>query len=325
MDAGAQRFIAAVATAYPDAETGLIGTKVAWADGGPDPLDLVGYAFLDDPVPHWHVVGYGLSAPDPGDDPGRGWSFELSTRVRRDPDEDQLLPWVFNWLQNQARYVAESGNTLAPGDQMPANEPIREDSGSDLVAMLYRVDPVLDPLVDPQIVQVIGVTEDELRAKRTWQFQPLIALLERELGAELIVDLERRSVLADPSVAAEVAEGARRDGSSTASLLVERLEVRTDPPTLGIDTHLARDLGLLVASRLGHGRDLTVTGSSGTVMHIAPADRVGLVATGGGHWRLDLTPAAASWLDSRLSASPGVWSPPELAPLVVDVAPVDVD
>jgi len=288
---------------------------VRWDEGGPDPLDGLAFFPLDDPVPHWHAVGYGLS---------REHGHELSTRVARDPGELEPPGWVFSWLQNLARYVADTGNALRPGDQMPANGPIREDHDTTLTAMLFRRDPVLDPLVEPDVVQVVGVTDDELRAKRAWQFEAMMALLERELGPELVVDLDRPSVLAQPEVAAEAREGARRDGSSTTRIACERVEVRLDPPSLAVDALVAQDLGLLLAARLAHGRRLDLSDDDGNIVHLFPGDEVALEEADAGHVRIDLPPAALRWLDGELEPRAGTYAPPELAPLTLEVRAIDI-
>ena len=318
MDGGAQRFLDAVREAHPGAELGLVGTKVAWADGGPDPLDLIGYAILDAPSPHWHAVGYGLSPA--------GHGFELSVRVRRAGDEDELPAWVFNWLQNQARYVMESGNALRPGDQMPANGPIRADADTALTAMLYRRDPVLGPLANRalgiDVVQVVAVTDDELRAKRAWQFEAVVDLLERHLGPDLVVDLDRPSVTGDPAVAEEVAAGARRDGSSTTRIIAERVDVDPKRNRLTVDDVVARDLGLMVAARLGHGRQLAVHDGEGRVVHLVSADANGMARSSTGHWVFELSPDAVRWLDAALEPLPGVYTSPALQPLEIAVRAV---
>jgi hypothetical protein len=318
VDPAAPEFLAAVRRAYPDVEPLVMTTKVEWADGGPDPLDGLAFFPVETPVPHWHAVGYGLSAPGER----RAHDFELSVRVARDADEDEPPGWVFSWLQNQAEYVVTSGRPLRPGDQMDANSPIRDGSDTELTAMLYRADPVFDPCVEADVVQVVAITRDELRAKRAWQSEALLELLERSLGPELIVDLSRASVLADPAVARAAEEGARRDGSSTASIAVERLAVR--PPRVAIDALTAEDLGLMVAARLGHGRDLELRDAADRVVHLVAGDEVLLEETGGGHWKLTLPPAAVGWLDASLPARAGVYAPPELAPVELEVEAIDV-
>ncbi len=316
MDPEADRLLDALEAAHPDAPVSLVTTKVAWDEGGPDPLDVIGYVQLDEPFPHFHAVGYGLSRA--------GHGFELSTRVRRERAEEQLPNWVFGWLQNQARYVMESGQALRPGDQKPANGPIRRGADTALTAMLYRVDPVLDPLAEPEIVQVVAVTDGELRAKRTWQFEAIVDPLERHLGPELIADLDRPSLLDDPAVAAEVAEGARRDGSSTGRIMAWGVEVDPDRPRVTVDAVVAQDLGLMVAARLGHGRELDIHDADGAVLHLVPADRVALEPSGEGHWGVELTPDAVRWLDAHLVPRAGVYTSAALAPLEIEVRAVDI-
>lgn len=330
MDDSAEAYFDRLLGAYEGAEPVYVVTKRTWAQDGPDPLDVVAFFPVERPTPHWHAAGYGLSADGTGDDPGRGWDFELSARVARAPDEELPPDWIFSWLQNLAAYVAETGRALAPGDQMQANGPLREDSPTELQAMLFRRDAALDPLVDPAVVQVLGVTMDELAAKRCWRAEPMIALLERRLGAELVVDLDRSSVLADPAVAREAAEGALRDGSSTTTLAVEHVALeggRRLPrrgPSVTIDALVAEDFGLLVAARLDHGQQLDVEASDGTVLHIRPGGRVSLAQVQGAHWKLELPPAATRWLREELGPRAGTYRPPPLSPLTLEVRAIDV-
>ena len=316
--------------AHEGSEPVYIGTKRTWAQDGPDPLDVVAFFPVEEPTPHWHAAGYGLSADGAEDDPGRGWDFELSARVARAPDEELPPDWIFGWLQNLAAYVAETGRALSPGDQMPANGPIRKDSPTELQAMLFRLDAALDPLVEPTVVQVIGVTMDELAAKRCWQAAPMIELLERELGAELVIDLDRSSVLADPAVAREAAEGALRDGSSTSTLAIERVGLdrgRRLPrrgPSVSIDALVAEDFGLMVAARLDHGEQLDLEAEDGTVLHVKPGDRVSLAPVEGTHWKLELPPAATRWLREELGPRAGRYRPAPLWPLTLEVRQIDV-
>jgi hypothetical protein len=46
---------------YPGAEPRHYGTLHRFSLGGPDPLDGVSYYPRAEPVPHWHIVGYGMS------------------------------------------------------------------------------------------------------------------------------------------------------------------------------------------------------------------------------------------------------------------------
>ena len=317
-------------SAHEGSEPVYVGTQQTWEQDGPDPLDVIAFFPVEEPTPHWHAAGYGLSAEGAEDDPGRGWDFELSARVARAPDEELPPDWIFSWLQNLAAYVAETGRPLSPGDQMQANGPLREDSPTELQAMLFREDPALDPLVEPTVVQVIGVTMDELAAKRCWRAAPMLELLEGRLGAELIVDLERPSVLGDPAVAREAADGALRDGSSTTTLAIERLELdrgRRIPrrgPSVSIDAIVAEDLGLMVAARLDHGEQLDLEAKDGTVLHVKPGEQVSLAQVEGSHWRLELPPTATQWLREELGPRAGTYRPASLWPLALEVRPIDV-
>lgn len=50
----------ALAAAYPGQTPFLYGAAIAFADGGPDPLDAVSI-YWNARGPHWHYVGHGLA------------------------------------------------------------------------------------------------------------------------------------------------------------------------------------------------------------------------------------------------------------------------
>src|SRR5699024_1076595 len=103
-----------------------------WSLGGEHPLDGVSIYRVAGTVPHWHVVGYGMSdlysteTASPGAE--SGWGVEFTMRLA-DPAaaEDASAPptWPISLLQNIARYVVTSGNAIRPGHHVDANGPIQ--------------------------------------------------------------------------------------------------------------------------------------------------------------------------------------------------------
>jgi len=320
-----EAFDEAVRAAYPGVTPLYMGRKRYWADGGPDPLDLIVIFPVDEPVPHWHLVSLGLTKDGPADDAGRGRDFELSMRAVRSPGEDEPPNWTLNRLQGIGQYVAESGSAVRAGQQMDDGRPIPDTSDGALEAWLFTVDATFDPLLPFDVVQVTAMTRDELQASRAWQADAWRPFMEEALGPELIIDPDRTSILDDPARAQQVADGIARDGSSTNALLTERLEVRPNrrfpprPPRVTLHDTTAERLGWAVAGRLPHGHTLTIHDYAGTHVHLVPGDAVALNPSGGGHWELVLDSAAVRWLIDDLSTEPGLRRPDELAPLELDV------
>jgi hypothetical protein len=117
----------ALAPIYGDAEPRFhYGTVIKWMLGGPDPLDGVSIYRVEQPVPHWHFVSYGLTelyAKESDDPEVSGWGFELTFRLVRGGEETPPA-WAMNLLQNLARYVFCSGNPFDEHHHLSANGPI---------------------------------------------------------------------------------------------------------------------------------------------------------------------------------------------------------
>jgi len=67
---------ARLAELYPDLEPKHYGTLHRFTLGGPDPLDGVSFYPRAAPMPHWHIVGYGMSelyAKETEDAEHSGW------------------------------------------------------------------------------------------------------------------------------------------------------------------------------------------------------------------------------------------------------------
>ncbi|MCU4184886.1 suppressor of fused domain protein [Acidiferrimicrobium sp. IK] len=277
---------------------------------GDPPLEEVTAHRVGDPD-HWHLVTYGLSElhrPDPADvvaqappgDPDAalsGWGFELTLRLAGS-DEEPL--WAVDLLTNLAAYVWAGGHPFAAGHHLDLRGPIRLDSESALTAAVVVTDPTLGvmdgPLGTVELLQVVGLTADELELCRSWSTDAVVDLLARD-NPLLVTDIARRSVLADPGIAGEVAARARADGSELTELRVATLA-----------WHRAR-----------FGRRAVVEMGSGTAAALGPALRRELVAPG----------AAFSVVGDEMTVRFVVADTPgwhgEGPLLVVDVPPEEVD
>jgi hypothetical protein len=259
---------ARLAELYPGLEPKHFGTLHRFALGGPDPLDGMSFYPRDEPVPHWHIVGYGMSelyAKETSDPEESGWGFELTFRVARHAEDDEPPIWAANLLQNLARYVFSSGNWFSPGDHMNANGPIRQNYRTEVTALAFVEDPELGTIATPhgrmQFLQVVGLTAAEYAAARQWDTRGVLGLLA-DRQPLLVTDLDRPSVTDDPAVRAAIEAGRARDGSSTGLLMVAGFgwTAEQDAIRLRFKNVTAATVAQAVRDRLSHGRPLVVEG-----------------------------------------------------------------
>ncbi|ELU09419.1 hypothetical protein CAPTEDRAFT_156783 [Capitella teleta] len=203
--------------------------------GGPDPLDYIsmyanpGDAERDIP-PHWHYVSFGLSDLH-GD--GRvhectgpqaisGFGFELTFRLKREPEETAPPTWPAALMQALARYVFQSENTLCVGDHVPWHSPL-DGSESRIQHMLMTEDPQLRCINSPfgtvTFVQIVGVCAEELKAAQHWNgsgVSQLMSAVNIAGGVWLITDMRRGETIFDlnPQLQEEVDQGIEIEGSN---------------------------------------------------------------------------------------------------------------
>jgi hypothetical protein len=159
---------------------------------------------------------------------------------------------------------------------------------------------------------------------KAWDTNRFIALLA-ERSPKLITDVQRSSFLSEVEFARRVAEGTARDGSSTAILFVDRLEIGAGADqrhVLKIGAHPAETLVPVLASRLSHGHALEVRGP-GVSVTFEPADD-NAVTVEGQEARIRATPAAASELARALRPERGRRELRELPRLVVEIVPTEI-
>jgi suppressor of fused len=214
---------------YPDQKPKHYGTVLKWRLGGTEPLDGFSIWKRVGPVPHWHFVTYGLTElyRKEFDDPDvSGYGFELTFRVACDPDDDEPPAFAFNFLQNLARYVFETGNTFDSGHWMPANGPIALGTETAICSMGFVFDPELPAIDTPNgrmaFLQVVGLTDDEEWALKRWNSRALLDVLLPHMPL-WVTDLGRTSLLERADVRTQIEEGSRRDGSSTGGLFTDVL------------------------------------------------------------------------------------------------------
>ncbi len=314
----------ALAPIYGDQEPKHYGTILKFALGGPDPLDGVSIYEHPGPPAHWHYVSYGMSElyEKQSDDPERsGWGVELTFRLDRDGSPEAPV-WPISLMQNLARYVYESGNVLLPNHHMNANGPIAQESATALEAVLCAADSELGEIATPNgrvtFVQLIGITLDELASIKAWSSSGWLALWQ-EANPLLVTDLDRASLLSDPSFAAEVERRTEAEGSMLSGLNVDVLdwEDSADGVELTLGALSIDAVVTLLRQRVSHGLDGWVQGPGASVVfHAGTAwSRTTQEQT----LSLSVTPDMAITLAATLAPRVGRYAIPEAPGLVVRV------
>lgn len=203
--------------------------------GGPDPLDFISmYANQGCPekeiAPHWHYVSFGLSDlyGDGRVHPVRreasqmsGFGFELTFRLKREPDEPSPPTWPAAVMQSLAKYVFTSGNNLCPGDHVSWHCSL-DNSDSRIQHMLMTEDPQLGTIMTPHgsvtFIQIVGVAFEELQAAQQWNGAALIDIMKgvKAAGGEwLVTDMRRGETIfeIDPENRDAVEDGIAVSGS----------------------------------------------------------------------------------------------------------------
>ena len=292
---------------YPGVEPQHFGTLIKFALGGPDPLDGISVYARDEPVPHWHLVSYGMSElyGKENDNPEEsGWGFEFTMRVAREAADLEAPMWALNLLQNLARYVFSSGNWIAPGDHMDAGGPICGDHPTDLVALAFAADPELGVIGTPhgrvQFLQVVGLTAAEYEAARQWRTTGVLDLLAARLPL-LVTDLDRASITDDPGVRAAIEAGREQDGSATGLLMVAGFGWTADGGSYRLSFAAATTRGVAdgIRDRLPHGSDLILVGTD-TRTVLKNADTFAVERKGENELEIRLPAAAVTALQAAL-------------------------
>jgi suppressor of fused-like protein len=301
------------------------GTILQWRLGGPDPLDGVSAYDHAGPPRHWHYVSYGLSElfeKESADPEVSGWGLELTFRVAHAAASETDPPiWAMSFLQKLARYIFESRNPLWPGHHINAYGPIAAGMETLIRAAVFVEDPELHAIDTPngsvRFVQVVGVTLDEYDMVRRWNTDSMIELLAR--GNPLhVTDLDRVSILADPSIAMEAEAGRRAEGSSMSGVYVDRLQWddSADGLRVTIGAAAVEDVLIMLDGRLPFGREGFLEGE-GHRIDLVPGTSVGWHRQDDG-LALVLTPDAVASMAS-LPVATGRYTWPQVPGLTLDV------
>lgn len=159
--------------------------------GGPDPIDgISAYESHAGGISHLHFCTYGYSELYYNEEAvGKdfsGFGFEMTFRLASPLPPIEQPAWVWNLLQNLARYVFNSGKWFEEYHWIPANGPIRLEYETDIVGLAFAYDPELAPIESPhgrvEFIQAFGITRGELAS-----------LMAKSRSCEQIIEEQRRS------------------------------------------------------------------------------------------------------------------------------------
>jgi hypothetical protein len=186
---------------YGDQEPKHWGTIIKFMMGGPDPIDgISAYECRDGGVPHLHFCTYGYSSLYYDEESVGGefsqWGFEMTFRLASPLPPTEDPNWVLNLLNNLARYVFKSQKWFEPNHWLQANGPIRIDYPTDIVGLVFLLDPTLAPIDTPHgrvdFLQAFGITSSELeRIKSKTVTVEEVIEANRQNNPLLITDLDR--------------------------------------------------------------------------------------------------------------------------------------
>ncbi|QCX02406.1 suppressor of fused domain protein [Aggregatimonas sangjinii] len=199
------RIDAALEKVYPELEPRHYGPLcgIHYAVGGSDPIDGVSIYDNENQEFHRHIISYGMSElyydPEKAGGEFSAWGFEFTFRIKPfEGDENDPL-WAVQIMNNLARYVFKSGRWFEENQFIPANGPIRLDTDTDIVGLVFTLDPELGKIMTPHgevtFIQMVGITSKELEKLQESPSQEAVKALLDEMRTEnplLITDLTRR-------------------------------------------------------------------------------------------------------------------------------------
>jgi hypothetical protein len=172
--------------------------------GGRDPLDGISiYSTNEGGSKHLHFVTYGFSnlyydEAAVGGEFSR-FGFELTFRLLPPKGDSDRPPWVYNLLQNIARYVFKSGRWFEEFHFMPAGGPIKLDTETDITAIAFVTDPQLGKIDtahgEVRFLQLFGITTQEFERMKAETLTPEQLFADEAAQNPLfITDLARKTV-----------------------------------------------------------------------------------------------------------------------------------
>lgn len=315
---------------YGNQEPKHYGTVLSYQLGGPDPLQGISAYKRLTPIPHWHYITYGFSELYDKESENKavsGFGFELTLRLKTEPDSAEPPIWVLNFLQNLARYVFKSGRVFEQGHYMNANGPIAIGVNTCIRSVAFAEDPELAAMETPnghlEFLQVVGITEDEELAIKQWQTLKALEVFRSHLPL-LVTDLDRESLLTKADVKQSLQNGAADDGSNTGTLFIDQLswvEDYSSPRRNLIQITMGAlqvvELVSILPYRIPYQRPLHMVGQK-CQLAIMPSEANGY-RTDGDNLILNLSPRSATELGTVLVPQEGLYEFPSFPELRIQV------
>jgi len=186
---------------YPNQEPKHYAPAISYMLGGESPLDGISIYESKNQEDHFHFITYGFSELYYNEEKVNGdfskWGFELTFRLKPFEADNGNPSWAVALLQNIAKYVFDSGNWFEEFHYMPANGPIRLDTETAIVALLFVNDPEIEKKQTPHgevsFLQIVGITETEYEQlkEKPETVEELVNKL-KENNPLLITDLNRK-------------------------------------------------------------------------------------------------------------------------------------
>jgi hypothetical protein len=316
---------AALKERYGDAERLEWTPPVPYRPMGPMPMgqfvtNLIAVYPRTEPVPHWHFIGYAMTAPYEE----RGYEFTL--RVPRRPEDGDAPPaWAMPHLEGLASYVSRSGNDFAAGHFIEYQNPMDPARpGSAIRAGGFALDPELGEL-DTEIgrisfLQFVGITADELHAAQAWHVQGLLGALQPHLPL-LVTDLDRTSLAGVPDVVRAVEEGSRRDGSGTGHLFLHQLDAEAgDGVRVRLGAQHVPQFTRVLPGRIPHGNPLILRAGHRPPVVFLPGPEFSYNDTDQA-LEIFLPAGACQELAAAVTTTPGDYRVPSLPGLTITIEP----
>lgn len=149
--------------------------------GGDEPLDGISIFAREAPVPHWHLITYGMS-----DLYEKGDGFEFTLRAARKPDALQPPAWAVMLLQQLAIYVRATGTVFEPGQTLKPAELTLGDNPTKLTALVFTVDPELGMRGDLIFLQIAAITDAEYEAAKHGNGSAVLDMIEAKVPLHVI-------------------------------------------------------------------------------------------------------------------------------------------
>ncbi|MEV0270198.1 suppressor of fused domain protein [Hamadaea sp. NPDC050747] len=162
---------AALERLYGDAVPLHVAPELPSYLGGVEALDGISIYAREDPVPHWHLISYGMSelyekrSENPVDS---GFGFEFTLRAARRPAGDAPPAWAVLLIQQLSAYVLATGEWFTPGQTLRPGRLTLGDLDTRLTALGFIVDSELGTIPTPfgglAFLQIVALSDAEYAA-----------------------------------------------------------------------------------------------------------------------------------------------------------------